>query len=109
MPGTDQLASERPKSIELFTASTPNVWKASISLEELDLAYSVRALDLKAGDQKSTSYLRINPNGRIPAIVDHEADGFSVFESGAILVYLAEKCGRLLPSDPRARSVVMQW
>jgi GST-like protein len=109
MPSPGEPAPERPRTIELFTASTPNGWKASIALEELNLAYSVRALDLKAKDQKSASYLQINPNGRIPAIVDHEADGFAVFESGAILVYLAEKCGRLLPSDLRGRSVVMQW
>ena len=107
MPAAGGEASE--PSIELYTASTPNGWKASIALEELGLAYTVRALDLKANEQKSASYLQINPNGRIPAIVDHEAGGFAVFESGAILVYLAEKCGRLLPTEALARSVAMQW
>ncbi len=67
MPGTDELAFERPKTIELFTASTPNGWKASIALEKLALAYSVRASDLRAGDQSSASYLQNNPYGRIPA------------------------------------------
>jgi glutathione S-transferase len=95
--------------IDLYTAPTPNGWKASIALEELGLPYRVKAIDLLAGDQKKPEYVRLNPNGRIPTIVDHEADGFTVFESGAILVYLAEKTGRLWPSDPKGRSVVLQW
>lgn len=99
--------------IDLYTAPTPNGHKASIVLEELGLPYRVIALDLGSGVQKRPEYLAINPNGRIPAIVDHApADGgapFTVFESGAILVYLAEKAGRLLPAATRARSEVMQW
>src|SRR3546814_20290394 len=87
--------------IELYTAPTPNGYKASIMLEELGLPYELHALDLAAGDQKRPEYLRINPNGRIPAIVDREADDFAVFESGAILVYLAEKTGRFLPTDAK--------
>ena len=95
--------------IDLYTSPTPNGWKVSIALEELGLAYRVREIDLAAGEQKSPAYLAINPNGRIPAIVDQEEGGFAVFESGAILIYLAEKCGRLLPAGGRARSVALQW
>jgi len=95
--------------IDLFTAATPNGHKVSIMLEELGLDYQVHALNLGAMEQKSPEYLAINPNGRIPAIVDRDADDFAVFESGAILIYLAEKTGRLLPSERKARSRVMQW
>ena len=95
--------------IDLYTAPTPNGWKASIMLEELALPYSVKALNLGNLDQKQASFLAINPNGRIPAIVDRENGDFAVFESGAILLYLAEKTGRLLPTDPRGRSIVLQW
>lgn len=97
--------------IDLYTAATPNGYKVSIALEELALPYELRALDLAKGEQKEPWFLAINPNGRIPAIVDREGDGdgFAVFESGAILVYLAEKTGRLLPREPRARSEVLQW
>jgi len=92
--------------IDLYTAATPNGHKVSIALEELALPYTVHALDLAALDQKKPEFLKLNPNGRIPAIVD---DGFAVFESGAILIYLAEKTGRLMPTDPHGRSVVLQW
>jgi glutathione S-transferase len=95
--------------IELFTAATPNGWKVSIALEELALPYTVRVLSLGKLEQKEEWFLRINPNGRIPAIVDHGNDEFPVFESGAILIYLAEKTGKLLPAEPKARSRVMQW
>jgi GST-like protein len=95
--------------IELLTAGTPNGHKASIALEELELPYSVRAVDLGAREQKTPEFLAVNPNGRIPVIIDHENDGFAVFESGAILHYLAEKTGKLLPEDPKQRSVAMQW
>jgi glutathione S-transferase/GST-like protein len=95
--------------IELFTAATPNGHKVSIALEELGLPYSMRVLDLGRGEQKEPWFRAINPNGRIPAIVDHGADDFAVFESGAILVYLAEKTGRLMPAESRGRSLVLQW
>ncbi len=95
--------------ISLYTAPTPNGWKASVALEELGLPYQVHAIDLLSGAQRAPDYLAINPNGRIPAIVDHEADHFAVFESGAILIYLAEKTGQLMPSDAKGRSRVLQW
>lgn len=95
--------------IDLYTASTPNGWKASIALEELALPYETHRIDLQAGEQKQPGFLAINPNGRIPAIVDRDEGDFAVFESGAILVYLAEKANRLLPTDVKGRSLVMQW
>ncbi len=95
--------------LELFTAPTPNGRKVSIALEELGLPYEVRLIRLRKLEQKAPGFLAINPNGRIPALVDHGEGGFAVFESGAILVYLAEKTGRLMPADPRGRSRVLQW
>jgi glutathione S-transferase/GST-like protein len=95
--------------IDLYTAATPNGHKISIALEELGLPYTVHAVDLGKLEQKLPEFLLISPNGRIPAIVDREAANFPVFESGAILIYLAEKAGSLLPADPLGRSVVLQW
>ena len=95
--------------IDLYTASTPNGHKASVALEELALPYAVQAIDLMKSEQKTPTFLAINPNGRIPAIVDREAHDFAVFESGAILIYLAEKTGRLMPTDAKGRSRVLQW
>ena len=95
--------------IDLYTARTPNGYKASIALEELGLDYSVHAFDLGALDQKQPDFLKINPNGRIPAIVDRDNNDFAVFESGAILIYLAELTGQLLPKDAKKRSQVLQW
>ena len=95
--------------IELFTASTPNGHKVSIALEELGLEYRVRPISFEKKEQKEPWYLELNPNGRIPTIIDHDEDGFVVFESGAILMYLAEKTGKLMPSDWKGRSVVVQW
>ncbi|MEY4978036.1 MAG: hypothetical protein RLZZ352_306 [Pseudomonadota bacterium] len=95
--------------IDLYTAATPNGHKVSIALEELGLPYTLRVLDLGRNEQKAPAFLAINPNGRIPALVDHEADDFAVFESGACLIYLAEKTGRLMPSDAKGRSRVLQW
>lgn len=96
--------------IELFTASTPNGIKASITLEELELPYTVRPISLGKLEQKQDWFLKINPNGRIPAIIDHDNNDFTVFESGAILLYLAEKTGRLLGGpSPEDRSRVIQW
>ena len=95
--------------IKLYTAPTPNGWKISIMLEELGLPYGVRPIRLDQNEQKEPWFLELNPNGRIPVIVDTDADDFAVFESGAILLYLAEKTGRFLPSDPKKRSQVIQW
>ena len=99
--------------IDLYTASTPNGWKVSVVLEELGLPYQVHAIDLMSQAQKQPEFLAINPNGRIPAIIDRDpADGgepITVFESGAIMVYLAEKTGRLMPQDIRGRFSCMQW
>jgi len=95
--------------IDLYTAPTPNGWKASITLEELEIPYEVHLINLLEGDQKKPEYLVLNPNGRIPTIVDRDEGDFAVFESGAIMIYLAEKAGRLLPSDRKGRSRVIQW
>ncbi|TDU26635.1 GST-like protein [Panacagrimonas perspica] len=92
--------------IDLYTSATPNGWKASITLEEMGVPYKLHAISLSKQDQKTPEFLKINPNGRIPAIVD---DGFAVFESGAIMIYLAEKFGKLMPSDVKGRSQVIQW
>ena len=93
-------------TITFYTAATPDTYKVSVALEEMAVPYTAVTIDLAAGEQKTASFLAINPNGRVPALVDN---GFPIFESGAILLYLAEKSGLLLPADPRGRSVVMQW
>ena len=95
--------------IQLLTASTPNGHKASIALEELGLEYDVTAIDLSALDQKQPQFLALNPNGRIPVIIDGDNNDFAVFESGAILMYLAEKTGQLMPGDLNGKSLVTQW
>ena len=94
--------------IDLYTAPTPNGWKASVTLEELGIPYEAHPIDLMEQTQKQSWFLEINPNGRIPAIVDRDADGFAVFESGAIMLYLCDKdgSGRLLPRDPKGRCAV---
>jgi GST-like protein len=97
------------KNIDLYTWVTPNGWKASATLEELEIPYNVKPIDISTGIQKESEYVAINPNGRIPAIVDHDADGLTIFESGAIMIYLAEKAGKLLPTDTKGRFAVMQW
>jgi GSH-dependent disulfide-bond oxidoreductase len=98
--------------IDLYTASTPNGHKASVTLEELGLPYTVHAVNLGANEQKQEWFLKLNPNGRIPVLVDHDAPGghdITVFETGAMMIYLAEKTGRLLPTEPKARAEVIQW
>ncbi|MEE3331837.1 MAG: glutathione S-transferase N-terminal domain-containing protein [Myxococcota bacterium] len=95
--------------IDLYTAPTPNGWKASVTLEELEIPYETTVVNLTQQEQKKEWFLKISPNGRIPAIVDRDEGDFAVFESGALMIYLAEKAGKLLPSDVRGRSRVIQW
>jgi len=97
--------------IDLYTAKTPNGRKISIFLEETGLDYAVRALDLERGDQRGAEFTALNPNQKIPAIVDHDVKGdpIGIFESGAILIYLAEKTGTFLPAEGRERAAVVQW
>lgn len=99
--------------ITLYTASTPNGYKVSIMLEECELDYRVHAMALGELEQKLDWFLKINPNGRIPAIVDHAQDDFPVFESGAILMYLGDKSGKFMPQNTpatfKAHSRVIQW
>ena len=95
--------------IDLYTAGTPNGYKVSIALEELELDSELHLIDLAADEQKTPAFLQINPNTRIPAIVDHDGDDFVVFVSGAILIYSADKTGQSLPQDPKNRSKVIQW
>ena len=95
--------------IHLYTAPTPNGWKASVTLEELGLPYEVHPVNIMGGDQHKPEFRALNPNGKIPVIVDGDNDDFAVFESGAIMIYLAEKAGQLLPSDVKGRSTVIQW
>ena len=98
--------------IDLYTWPTPNGQKVHILLEELEMPYEVHAVDIGTGEQFADAFLRISPNNKIPAIVDRDGPGgepYSLFESGAILLYLAEKSGRLLPTEPRARYDVVQW
>jgi GST-like protein len=95
--------------IDLFTAPTPNGRKISIALEEMELSYRVHHVRLGEQEQKRPSFLRLNPNGRIPVIVDRDAPDVPVFESGAILIYLAEKTGRFLPGRGPERTAALQW
>ena len=94
--------------IEFYTSPTPNGWKVAMALEELGLDYELKLVDLGKGDQRTADFLAMNPNGRIPVIRDTDTD-VTVFESGAILLYLAEKAGALLPTDLAGRYEVMQW
>lgn len=94
--------------LDLYTAATPNGWKATIALEELGLPYTVHPVDLAAGEQHAPAFRALNPNGRIPVIVDND-NGITLFESGAILIYLADQTGRLLAADGPARYVALQW
>ena len=99
--------------IDVYYWATPNGHKIAIALEELGLPYTIRPVNITRGEQFQPEFLRISPNNRIPAIVDHAPSGggepISIFESGAILTYLAEKTGRLLPADTRGRFAVLQW
>ena len=95
--------------IDLYTSPTPNGHKASCTLEELNIPYAVHPINLMEGEQKTDAFLTMNPNGRIPVIVDRDNDNLAIFESGASMIYLAEKAGRLLPTESKARAKVMSW
>lgn len=95
--------------IDLYTAPTPNGHKVSCTLEAMGLDYKVCTVDLSSGEQHQPSFTAISPNARIPAIVDRSNQNFAVFESAAIMIYLAEQTGKLMPTDVNGRSLVMQW
>jgi len=111
-PVTRRWPAANPEIIQLYSFATPNGVKVSIALEELGLAYEPHLVHIGRDDQKTAEFLSLNPNGKIPAIVDPEGPGgkpIGLFESGAILQYLAEKTGKLLPSDPARRIETIQW
>ncbi len=98
--------------IDLYAWATPNSIKVPILLEELDLAYSVKPINIRQGEQKAPSHLKLNPNGKVPVIVDHDGPAgqpITITESAAIMLYLAEKCGRLVPTDPVGRIRCFEW
>jgi GST-like protein len=98
--------------IDLYALTSPNVQKIFLALEELELPYNTKFIDVWKGEQFTSDFIKINPNSKIPAIVDHDGPGgkpYTVFESGAILLYLAEKTGKLLSKDPRKRFDAIQW
>jgi GST-like protein len=98
--------------IELHTYDTPNGRKVSVTLEEMGLSYSVHVIDITKSEQHAPAFLAISPNNRIPAIIDPDGPGgqpVSVFESGAIMLYLGEKTGQFIPADPRARIAMLEW
>jgi glutathione S-transferase len=95
--------------IDLYTAPTPNGHKASCTLEALEMPYETHFVNISEGEQHQPGFRAMNPNGRIPVILDREVDDLAIFESGAIMIYLAEKAGRLLPTDVKGRSRAIQW
>ena len=109
---TKQWPAQYPDRIQLYSLGTPNGQKVSVALEEMELPYEAHKIDIMNGDQFTDEFVAINPNSKIPAIVDPNGpngEPLAVFESGAILIYLAEKSGKCLPSDPAARSECLQW
>jgi GSH-dependent disulfide-bond oxidoreductase len=111
-PITKRWPAKHPDRIQLYSLTTPNGVKASIALEELELSYEAHYIDFGKKDQRTPEYLSLNPYGKIPAIIDPNGPGgkpLSLFESGAILLYLANKTGRLLPADPTLREQAIQW
>ncbi|UGA37169.1 glutathione S-transferase N-terminal domain-containing protein [Chromobacterium haemolyticum] len=111
-PITRKWPAQYPDRIQLYSLTTPNGVKASIMLEETGLPYEAHLVSFDSNDQLSPEFLSLNPNNKIPAILDPAGPGgkpLALFESGAILLYLAEKSGRLLPSDPAARYETIQW
>jgi GST-like protein len=111
-PITARWPAQHPDRLQLYSLPTPNGVKVSIMLEEIGLPYEPHAIDFAKDDQKTPAFLSLNPNGKIPAILDPDGPGgepFGLFESGAILQYLAEKTGKLLPTDPARRYQTIQW
>ncbi len=103
---------QHPDRLQLYTLGTPNGLKASIALEEMALPYELHKVDIMAGDQHDPEFVKINPNSKIPTLVDPDGPGgapLAIMESGAILIYLARKSGRLLSSDPRTENETLQW
>jgi GST-like protein len=112
IPVTRRWPARHPDRLQLYSLPTPNGVKVSIMLEEVGLPYEVHLVDFNKDDQKTEEFLSLNPNGKIPAILDPEGPGgkpFALWESGAILVYIADKAGRLIPTDPAARYETLQW
>jgi GSH-dependent disulfide-bond oxidoreductase len=111
-PITTRWPARRPDRLQLYSLPTPNGVKVSIMLEEISLPYEPHLIDITANESWTSEYLSLNPNGKIPAIIDPDGPGgkpIGLFESGAILIYLAEKAGKLLPADPAARYQTIQW
>src|SRR6478752_4506438 len=111
-PITQKWPAQHPDRLQLYSLPTPNGVKVSIMLEETGLPYEPHTVDFSKDDQKTPEFLSLNPNGKIPAIIDPNGPGgqpLGMFESGAILQYLAEKTGKLLPSDPAQRWHAIQW
>ena len=111
-PITKRWPAEHPDRLQLYSLPTPNGVKVSIMLEEIGLPYEVHLIDFGKGDQRTPEYLSLNPYGKIPAIIDPAGLGgkpLPLFESGAILLYLAEKTGKLMPADPAARYETLAW
>ena len=94
--------------IHIYTSATPNGWKATVTLEELEIPYKVHAIDLSEGEQHTEEFLKMNPNGRIPVLHDDETE-MTVFESGALMLYLAKKYGKLVPKEERGYWQCLQW
>ncbi len=111
-PITRRWPAQHPERIQLYSLPTPNGVKISIALEEIGLPYEAHLIDFGKNDQTTPEFLSLNPNNKIPAIIDPDGPGgqpLGLFESGAILVYLAEKTGKLLPTDPARRYETLQW
>src|SRR5262252_2993530 len=111
-PITKRWPAQHPERLQLYSLPTPNGVKVSIMLEEIGLPYEVHLVDFNKDDQKTPEFLSLNPNGKIPAIIDPNGPGgapLGLFESGAILLYLGEKTGKLLPADPARRYETIQW
>ena len=112
LPVTQKWPAQHPDRLQLYSMPTPNGVKIPIMLEEIGLPYEAHKVDFASNDQNSAAFLSLNPNNKIPAIIDPDGPGgqpLTLFESGAILIYLAEKSGKLLPRDPAARYHAIQW